>query len=200
MWAYRFATLTVVGENVAFTPAIVPVEKGMTRGEIVHELVSTAQEYFRIGTVLADSEFSSVGVIHVLEELGVEYLIKQPHKIREQRFIRRMKDEVEVRRGHGIYSQDEGWGWTTLVAVPRDRHSDPSSDEDSDGDDQKTVVFITNKTLRDRRVKSAVSRYRRHWGIENSYKTIKEFLARTTSKTYVVRLFYFVFAVLLYNC
>ena len=37
-------------------------------------------------------------------------------------------------------------------------------------------------------------------GIENSYKTIKEFLTQTTSKTYVVRLFYFAFAVLLYNC
>lgn len=109
-WAYRFATLTVVGENVAFTPAMVPVEKGMTRGELVHELVSTAQEYFRVGTVLADSEFSSVGVIHELEELGVEYLIKQPHKIREQRFIRRMNEEVAVKRGHGIYNQDEGWG------------------------------------------------------------------------------------------
>ena len=157
--------------------------------------------YFRIGTVLADSEFSSVGVIHTLEELGVEYLIKQPHKIREQRFIRRMTDEVEVRRNHGIYSQDDGWGWTTLVAVPRDRHSEPSeADEDADDDIQKTVVFITNKTLRARRVKSTISRYRRRWGIENSYKTIKEFLARTTSKTYVVRLFYFGFAVLLYNC
>ena len=117
-WAYRFATLTVVGENVAFTPAMMPVERGMTRGEIVRELVSTAQEYFRVGTVLADSEFSSVGVIHELEDLGVEYLIKQPHKVRERRFIRRMSDEVAVKRGHGMYSQDEGWGWTTLVAVP----------------------------------------------------------------------------------
>lgn len=199
-WAYRFATLTVVGENVAFTPALVPVEKGMTRGEIVRDLVSTAQEYFRIGTVLADSEFSSVGVIHALEELGVEYLIKQPHKIREKRFIRRMTDEVEVKRGHGMYSQDKGWGRTTLVAVPADRHSESAGDEDSPEDTDETVVFITNKTLKDRLVKSTVSRYRRRWGIENSYKTIKEFLARTTSKTYVVRLFYFAFAVLLYNC
>lgn len=199
-WAYRFATLTVVGDSVAFTPAMVPVEKGMTRGEIVRELVSTAQEYFRIGTVLADSEFSSVEVIRALEKLGVEYLIKQAHKSREQRFIRRMNGEVEVKRGHGLYSQDEGWGWTTLVAVPQDRHSEPSDDEKSDDDTPKTVMFITNKTLRDRQVKSTVSRYRRRWGIENSYKTIKEFLARTTSKTYVVRLFYFAFAVLLYNC
>jgi hypothetical protein len=38
-WAYRFATLTVVGENVAFTPAMAPVEKGMNRDEIVNDLV-----------------------------------------------------------------------------------------------------------------------------------------------------------------
>lgn len=43
-WVYRFATLTVVGENVAFTPAMMPVEKEMGRGEIVHKVVSTAQE------------------------------------------------------------------------------------------------------------------------------------------------------------
>ena len=61
-------------------------------------------------------------------------------------------------------------------------------------------MFITNKAVNDREAKSTVSRYRRRWGIKNSYKTIKEFLARTTSKTYVVRLFYFAFAVLLYNC
>ena len=136
-------------------------------------------------------------MIHALEELGVEYLIKQPHRIREQRFIRRMTDEVEVKRGHGMYSQNEGGGWTTLVAVPRDRHSDPA---EAGEDSNETVVFITNKTLRDRQVKNTIGRYRRRWGIENSYKTIKEFLARTTSKTYVVRLFYFAFVVLLYNC
>ena len=34
-WAYRFATLTVVGENVAFTPTMVPIERRLTRGEIV---------------------------------------------------------------------------------------------------------------------------------------------------------------------
>lgn len=44
-----------------------------------------------------------------------------------------------------------------------------------------------------------IDRYSRRWGIENSYKTIKDFLAWTTSKDYTVRLFYFGFAVLLYN-
>ena len=61
-------------------------------------------------------------------------------------------------------------------------------------------MLITNKTLRNRQVKSTVSRYRRYWGIENSYKTIQEFLSQTTSKTYVVRLFYFAFAVVPNTC
>ena len=43
-------------------------------------------------------------------------------------------------------------------------------------------------------------RYSRRWQIENEYKSIKgDFLAKTSSKDYRVRLFYFVFAVLLYN-
>jgi len=47
--------------------------------------------------------------------------------------------------------------------------------------------------------KGVINRYSRRWGIENSYKTIKDFLAWTTSKDFNVRLFYFGFAILLYN-
>jgi hypothetical protein len=43
-------------------------------------------------------------------------------------------------------------------------------------------------------------RYSRRWQIENEYKSIKnDFLAKTFSNDYRVRLFYFVFAVLLHN-
>lgn len=42
-----------------------------------------------------------------------------------------------------------------------------------------------------------MDRYSRGWGIEIIYKTIKYFLAWATSKEYVVRFFYFGFAVLL---
>ncbi|GGL39859.1 hypothetical protein GCM10009037_24580 [Halarchaeum grantii] len=44
-----------------------------------------------------------------------------------------------------------------------------------------------------------INRYSRRWGIENSYKTIKDCLAMTTSKNFSVRWFYFGFAVLLYD-
>jgi len=47
---------------------------------------------------------------------------------------------------------------------------------------------------------SFCQRYSRRWQIEAEYKSLKsDFLAKTSSKDYRVRLFYFVFAVLLYN-
>lgn len=42
--------------------------------------------------------------------------------------------------------------------------------------------------------------YNRRWGIETSYRTKKQsYLPKTSSKDYRIRLFYFFFAVLLYN-
>jgi len=47
---------------------------------------------------------------------------------------------------------------------------------------------------------SFCQRYNCRWQIEGEYKSIKgDFLAKTSSKDYRIRLFYFVFAVLLYN-
>jgi hypothetical protein len=63
-----------------------------------------------------------------------------------------------------------------------------------------TAVFATNLSIRPEGAESFCRRYSRRWQIENEYKSIKnDFLAKTSSKDYRVQLFYFVFAVLLYN-
>jgi len=42
--------------------------------------------------------------------------------------------------------------------------------------------------------------YGKRWGIETSYRVKKHsYLPKTTSKNYLIRLFYFMFSVLLYN-
>lgn len=197
-WCYKFATLTVVGENVKFTLAMRPVEKGDRIGEIVRELFWRAREHVSIGTVYADSEFCAADTIHALEEAGVQYVIPSPKNQRVKRAITRMQQDVEVVQGYTIYGPVLGSGThqraeTNLVLIP------------SSADEDKTVAFITNKDVDDeieldrRETEGVINRYRRRWGIENSYKTIKDFLAWTTSKDFSVRLFYFGFSVLLYN-
>jgi len=197
-WCYKFATLTVVGENIKFTLAMRPVEKGELVGEIVRDLYWAAREYVAISTIYADAEFCSVDAIRACEEAGVNYLIPSPRTARVKRFTRRIDNDVVVEQGYPMHGQVLGGvsnerAETNLVAVP------------SSSDPDKTVTFITNRDVDDeigldrRYTKALIDRHSRRWGIENSYKTIKEFLAWTTSKAYEVRLFYFGFAVLLYD-
>ena len=45
----------------------------------------------------------------------------------------------------------------------------------------------------------AVREYSYRWEIESGYKSIKRFVAATTSKNFVLQLFYFTFVCLLYS-
>lgn len=63
-----------------------------------------------------------------------------------------------------------------------------------------TTVFATDLRVGPDEAETFCRRYSRRWQIETEYKSIKnDFLAKTSSKNYRVRLFYFVFAVILYN-
>ncbi len=64
----------------------------------------------------------------------------------------------------------------------------------------RTTAFATNLRGGPDEAEAFCRRYSRRWQIENEYKSIKgDLLAKTSSKDYRVRLFYFVFEVLLYN-
>ncbi len=54
-------------------------------------------------------------------------------------------------------------------------------------------VFMTNGDP------SLLREYSYHWEIESGYKSIKRFMATTTSKNFVLRFFSFAFASLLYS-
>ena len=60
-------------------------------------------------------------------------------------------------------------------------------------------VFATNLKVTEDNAKILFKEYGKRWGIETSYRVKGDFKARTTSKKYVVRLFYFMFSSCLYN-
>lgn len=66
--------------------------------------------------------------------------------------------------------------------------------ENSDRTDYgQYTVFMTNRPA------GAIREYSYRWEIESGYKSIKRFMAATTSKNFVLRFFYFAFACLLYS-
>ena len=72
--------------------------------------------------------------------------------------------------------------------------------EDDEGNKR---AFATNEDFNENDVDLAQRLfllYGKRWGIETSYKVKKQsFLPKTTSKNYLIRIFYFLFSVLLYN-
>jgi putative transposase len=66
-------------------------------------------------------------------------------------------------------------------------------------DNKEHVSFVTNRAVTTDSATALADLYPERWGIETSYRVTKDFMGKTTSTDYAVRLFYFLFGVLLYN-
>lgn len=155
---------------------------------VVRRLVTRAKEHVPVETVLCDRKFDSKRVYQTLSNLGVNYLIPKQINSTEREAIETMEAD-----GQAVAVE------SASVHVESGSHSMqflyvPSTSGEG------TVVFATNLRVGPEEAESFCRCYSRRWQIENEYKSIKkDFLAKTCSKDYRVWLFYFVFAVLLYN-
>jgi len=194
--AFKFATLSVIGQNIPLVLAIEPVRESSAWDEnppkqiyrVVRRLVRRAKQYVPIETVLCDREFDSMRVFQTLSNLGANYLIPKRLTSTEKEVIETMEsDEEDVAVESASVHVESGEHSMQFLYVPSTKGNG-------------TAVFATNLRVGPEEAESFCRRYSRRWQIENEYKSIKhDFLAKTSSKDYRVRLFYFVFAVLLYN-
>ncbi|WP_096396404.1 transposase [Halorubrum trapanicum] len=194
--AFKFATLSIIGRNIPLVLAVEPVCESSAWDEnppnqihrVVRRLVQRAKEHVPIETVLCDREFDSMRVLQTLSNLNVNYLIPKRITSSERDVIEQMdEDDQEVAVESASVHVEAGSHPMRFLYVPS------TSGEG-------TTVFATNLRVGPDEAETFCRRYSRRWQIENEYKSIKnDFLAKTSSKDYRVRLFYFVFAVLLYN-
>jgi hypothetical protein len=194
--AFKFATLSIVGENIPLVLAIEPIRESSAWDEntpnqihrVVRRLVRRANQHVPIETVLCDREFDSMDVYQTLSNLGVNYLIPKRVTSSERNAIETMEaDGRDVAVEQASVDVESGSHSMRFLYVPSTK---------TDG----TAVFATNLNVGPDEAETFCHRYSRRWRIENEYKSIKnDFLAKTSSKDYRVRLFYFVFAVLLHN-
>nr|WP_240729962.1 transposase [Halalkalirubrum salinum] len=194
--AFKFATLSIVGLNIPLILAVEPVRESSAWDEnppnqihrVVRRLVTRAKEHVPIETVLCDREFDAQRVYQTLSNLGVNYLIPKRINSTEQEVIETMEaDGQTIAVESASVHVEAGSHSMQFLYVPSTKGNG-------------TTVFATNLRVSPNEAEAFCRRYSRRWQIENEYKSIKgDFLAKTSSKDYRVRLFYFVFAVLLYN-
>jgi len=194
--AFKFATLSIVGLNIPLVLTIEPVRESSAWDEnspnqvhrVVRRLIRRAKQHVPIETVLCDREFDSKRVFQTLSNLGVNYLIPKRINSTEQEVIETMEADGQATAVESASVHVEtGSHSMKFLYVPSTKG-------------EGTTVFATNLRVGPDEAETFCRRYSRRWQIENEYKSIKgDFLAKTSSKDYRVRLFYFVFAVLLYN-
>ena len=186
-YAYRWATVQLVGNAVPLVLDARPVRKGETRQEIVEDLLDSAQELVHVDGVLMDREFDSQHLLESISQQGLTYVVPKrmytSEKAQAKRLLERDQDYYTADRK--LHLGKNEWHDTTFV-YERKENSDRT-------DYGQYAVFLTNAPA------GAVREYSYRWEIESGYKSIKRFMAATTSKNFVLRFFYFAFACLLYS-
>ena len=186
-YAYQWATVQLVGNAVPLVLDARPVRKGVPRKVIVEDLLDSAVELVHVDNVLMDREFDSQHVLEMISQRGLSYVVPKrmqtSEKAQAKRLLQRDQDRYETDRK--LHLGKNEWHETTLVYRRK---------ENSEHDDHRQYsVFMTN------RGSGHLTEYGYRWEIESGYRSIKRFMAATTSKNFGLRFFYFAFACLLYS-
>ncbi|GAA0727980.1 hypothetical protein GCM10009060_26890 [Halorubrum trapanicum] len=127
-------------------------------------------------------------LVETFVELDLEFAVRAPQTVGVKRALdahdasRFVTDYELVRK-----NPPTGRVPVTLVVVPHRTRDDDS------------FCLVTNCAVSKDAAEPLTEAYRRRWGIETSYRKIGEFLPRTSSPRFAVRLFEFLFAVAMYN-
>lgn len=184
--AYRYATITIVEPGCRFTINVIPMDKSSKKSEIVSQLLESAKKKVKIGTVYLDRGFYQADVISVLNESGFNYLMPA---VLHQKAVRMMRGREPPKILPIMIGSGERAVPSKLVII---------MDKNRDLEMCKRA-FISNIELDLKRTRQLSHLYSKRWGIETSYRVKKEFRPKTTSKNYIIRLFYFLYSVCLYN-
>ncbi|MFH1101666.1 MAG: hypothetical protein V1726_06500 [Methanobacteriota archaeon] len=184
---YKFATINIVEAGKRFTLLALPVGPFDTKEEVLRKLLGYVLERIKIRRVYVDRGFCDSYSIKVFNSLHLKYLMPCTQ-------YSTVRDMLKITPAPSVITGFEMKDVTfNLVIV---------EEEENDGEIVKRA-FATNETFDENDVgltERLFLLYGKRWGIETSYRVKKHsYLPKTTSKNYQIRLFYFMFSVLLYN-
>lgn len=184
--AFKFLTACIVTDGCRLTVAAEPIRDDDHLPQLVELVHTEAAEWADIRRVFLDRGFYEVRFLQVLEAHDVDYVV------RARRFpsLDDGDPTIRVEHGYGMGGSRPPYDKVTLT-----RFCVPHAEKPK----EKQSYFVTNLPVEKSSALALADSYRRRWGIETSYRVIGEFLPRSRSTYFEVRLFYFLFAVTLYN-
>jgi len=180
---YKFATINIVESGKRFTLLALPVGPFDSKEQILKKLLSFTQQRIRIKRIYADRGFFDSNSINVFRNFRLKFLIPCSANSRIKKLLEIMHAPSVIKD----YAMENTFFNVVIV-------------NDEEGNKR---AFATNEMFDENDINLAERLfllYGKRWGIETSYRVKKQsFLPKTTSKNYQIRIFYFLFSVLLYN-
>jgi hypothetical protein len=197
-FAYATAYLVMQGER--FTLAVAPVTREEALKQVLQELLLVVSKRgLKIGLVLLDRGFYSVGVIRYLQQARRPFLMPVVCHGRKA-------DHPSGPSASNVFKAMKKSGWYTYtlqdakknkatisVCVKRARYKNKHGKRKSE-----TWVYAY-WGIAPKRVDWVKDTYRRRFGIETSYRQMNRCRIRTTTKKFHVRFFYVAIGLLLRN-
>ena len=175
-YAYKFATASILANGKRITVAVVPFTTGPMVDHVRRLMDQVSALGIRVKYLLFDRGYHSTDLIRHLESVGIRYVI---HLI--------------ARRMNAIAGQD----CTYTTKSHKQRRGERATFRlVTMAENGLIYAFATNMTAPPEGIRKA---FRERWGIETSYRMIRQFLPKTTTKLHRIRVLYFYTAVLLYN-
>ncbi|WP_018258458.1 transposase [Halomicrobium katesii] len=201
---YKYATITLVGDHAPIILGIEPVKEdsawesddspSYSKADLVSRLLDRAEQFVDLDTVMFDRGFYANRVYAEVHERGLTYLSPVPTYEDDLAAIQNIQEHPTADEA---VKHDVPFGIDGEVHHEAEFLYAPSTSDDAD---EKYAVFVTNQDrVEPEEISSVVNGYSRRWDIENQYKSIKEFLPKTSSTDYRLRLCNFALSTLIYN-
>ena len=180
-WFFRFATICIVDDGYRFPLGVLPVDQFRMSDltGVVTELLEMASRHVSVRVLLMDRGFHSVKLFKKLKELGVRWLMPAKNTKRIQESMRGLVESAEGRRPMSrrvALRGQPGEEQVTLMV-------------EWSGKKRKWLGYLSDR-------RRSVQRYRKRWGIETKYRDVNRSRGWTTSKSWVMRVLLYGFAMM----
>jgi len=186
---YKFITINIVEAGKRFTLMALPVSAldNINKDKLVRKLLSYALKRIKIRQVYVDRGFFDSKIIRMFNQLNLKYLMPGIKQYNVRMLLKVTPAPAVIK---DFILKDVKLNLVFL-------------EEELENGKKVKRVFATNENYDSNDVgllENLFDLYGKRWGVETSYRVKKHsYLPKTTSKNYFIRLFYFMFAVLLYN-
>jgi len=192
-----YCTMQCVEKRIRAQLGCYPLYNNKSNADFVRKLLSDGiNNGIKIGLVLLDREFFTSGIISVIKQKNLKFLMPAKRTPRIKKAIEEFVSGDRKSISNCMIKSASGHVESfTLVIQPNKNAKNKSNVTD------QYITFATNISPKEisYNIQNIPTDYKQRWGIETGYACVGRFRPKTTSSNQSIRLVYFYYSLILYN-